>query len=88
MLKVGSASGFRQWYYDRLVAWRHFVPVAADMADLADKLAWLRAHDAEARAIGEAGRELAMAMTVESETVAAHGAFRLALEGGTSASAA
>ena len=52
------------------------------MADLADKLAWLRAHDAEARAIGEAGRALAMAMTVESETLAAQGAFRLALEAG------
>jgi hypothetical protein len=70
VLKVASEGGWRQWYYDRLVPWTHFVPVRADMADLAEKVAWLVAHDDEARRIGEAGRALAVGLTLEAETKA------------------
>ncbi len=67
VLKVASPEGFRQWYYDRLEPWRNFVPVAADMSDLVDKVRWLLAHDNEAREIGRRGRELADRMTYEAE---------------------
>jgi hypothetical protein len=67
VLKVASPQGFRQWYYDRLEAWVNFVPVATDMSDLIDKVKWLRDNDAAAAAIGRKGRELAYAMTLETE---------------------
>lgn len=67
VLKVDSAQGFRQWYYDRLVPWQNYVPVSATMQDLVPKLRWLMAHDDAARAIGERGRQLALSMTCESE---------------------
>jgi Glycosyl transferase family 90 len=37
VLKIASRGGFRQWYYDRLVPWHNFVPVAADLSDLVDR---------------------------------------------------
>jgi len=67
VIKVQSEHGFRQWYYDRLTPWRHYVPVNADMTDLVEKIAWCRAHDAECAAIAVNGQALARAMTVESE---------------------
>jgi hypothetical protein len=67
VLKVESAEGFRQWYYDRLIPWVNFVPVAPDMSDLVEKVEWLIAHDSEAQRIGAAGRALALSMTVDEE---------------------
>lgn len=67
VLKVTSAGGYRQWYYDRLVPWQTFVPVAVDMSDLVEKAMWLRSHDEDARAIGAAGRALAESMTYDVE---------------------
>jgi len=37
ILKVESRDGFRQWYYDRLLPWTHYVPVAADLSDFAPR---------------------------------------------------
>lgn len=68
ILKVRSAAGWRQWYYDRLQPWVHFVPVEADMSDLIEKVRWLRSHDDAAAEIGRQGRELALSMTLEAET--------------------
>ncbi len=67
VLKVASRYGYRQWYYDRLVAWENFVPVATDMSDLVEKVTWLIQHDAEAQRIGAAGRKLALSMSVPKE---------------------
>ncbi|MBN9561921.1 MAG: class I SAM-dependent methyltransferase [Alphaproteobacteria bacterium] len=71
VLKVASPRGYRQWYYDRLVPWRNYVPVAPDMSDLVEKIEWLRADDQRARAIGEAGRALAESLTYDAELDAA-----------------
>lgn len=68
VLKVGSADGYRQWWYDRLVPWEHFVPVASDMSDLAEKIDWVRANDREAADIARRGQALAQTMTLASET--------------------
>jgi hypothetical protein len=59
VLKVASPLGYQQWYYDRLKPWTNFIPVDTDMADLVEKVIWLRDHDDAARKIGEAGRALA-----------------------------
>jgi hypothetical protein len=67
VLKVESEQGYRQWYYDRLEPWVNYVPVRADMADIEEKIAWCRSHDAECRRIAEAGKSLAQSMTVETE---------------------
>ena len=67
VLKVASPSGFRQWYYDDLLPWENYIPVAADLSDLVDKIAWLREHDEAAQRIGANGRTLAMRMTVDRE---------------------
>jgi hypothetical protein len=72
VLKVASPRGFRQWYYDRLEPLVNFVPVGADMSDLFEKIEWLKSHDAEARAIGEQGRALAMSLDYESELLRSH----------------
>lgn len=68
IIKVDSQEGYRQWYYDRIRPWEHFVPVRSDMSDLIEKIEWARSHDAEARAIAENGRAFARSMTFESET--------------------
>ncbi len=68
VLKVDSQFGFRQWYYDALVPFEHYVPVQADLSDLAEKVDWVRSHDREAREIAEHGQAFARALTFESET--------------------
>ena len=82
VIKVASSGGFRQWYYDRLEPFLNFVPVAADMSDLVEKAEWLLSHDREARAIGEAGRALAMSMSYESEFAASTAVVAAALARG------
>lgn len=67
VLKVDSQKGFRQWYYDRLVPWLNYVPVRADLADLDDAIAFVLENDDRAREIGEAGRRLALSLTLEAE---------------------
>lgn len=67
VIKIESALGFSQWYYDRLVPWKNFVPVSADLEDLGSRLEWLGSHDQQAREIGAAGRRLALSMTLEAE---------------------
>ncbi|MHA6690352.1 glycosyl transferase family 90 [Devosia sp. A449] len=71
VLKVASADGYRQWWYDRLLPWQHFVPVRADMTDLLEKIDWVRSHDREAQAIAARGQQLARSMTLQAETAIA-----------------
>jgi hypothetical protein len=71
VLKVDSRYGFRQWYYDRLVPWEHYVPVKADCSDLAEQVSWVRDHDREASEIAANGRAIARTLTFESERAVA-----------------
>jgi hypothetical protein len=79
VLKVASPFGFRQWFYDRLTPWVNYVPVSSDMSDLIEHVRWLAAHDAAARLIGEAGRQLALSMDCEREIQASVGTICAAL---------
>ncbi len=67
VIKIGSRFGYRQWYYDDLHAWEHYVPVAADLTDLREKVAWCRSHDRECAEIAERGQAFAMGMTFDGE---------------------
>jgi len=67
VLKIASPGRHRQWYYDRLLPWHNFVPVNSDMADLVDKVSWLKAHDGEAKRIGAKGRALAYSLDYAAE---------------------
>jgi hypothetical protein len=69
VLKVASPLGYKQWYYDELAPWKHFVPVAADLSNLRERIAWCRANDDAARHIAAAGREFTLRRTPASETV-------------------
>lgn len=69
VLKVASPVGFKQWFYDEFVPWTHFVPVAADLSDVIEKVEWCRAHDQACREIAAAGQDFALRRTRESETV-------------------
>jgi hypothetical protein len=66
ILLVESRYGHRQWYYDRLHAWQHYVPVRADLRDLDRVATWVLENDEDARAIGEASRAFAEALTFEA----------------------
>ena len=71
VLKVDSPFGYYQWYYHKLRAWEHFVPIRADLSDLQEKLDWVRSNDAKAKEIAAAGQALARTLTFESECQAA-----------------
>ncbi len=78
VLKVESELGFRQWYYDRIKPFEHYLPIRADMSDLLEKIDWVRSHDSEARIIGENARRFAMSLDFEAgkrdavEIISAH----------------
>jgi hypothetical protein len=58
VLKVISER--KQWYYHRLQAWKHFVPIRPDLSDLNATLAWCQQHGPECESIAHAGEALAM----------------------------
>lgn len=67
VLKVESSRGLRQWFYNELVPWENYIPIASDLSDLVAKVQWLRKNQAYARQVGEAGRKLVLGMTYERE---------------------
>nr|WP_246504169.1 glycosyl transferase family 90 [Plastoroseomonas arctica] len=75
VLKIDSALGHRQWFYDRLIPFRNFVPVRADLSDLLGAAEWLRHNPIASQAIAARGAELAEAMSFEAEMAA--GAARI-----------
>lgn len=52
-------SPYHVWYQKGLRAWEHYVPIAADLSDLLQKIQWCRAHDAECKAMAVRGKALA-----------------------------
>ena len=67
VIKVASPFGYRQWYYDDLRPWEHFIPVAADLSDLLERVDWCRRHPDGCREIAARGQSLALAMTPQRE---------------------
>jgi Glycosyl transferase family 90 len=71
VLKIASPLGYRQWYYDELKAWTHYVPVKADLSDLKQQIAWCRANLDECRQIAGRGQNFAMARSYDTEVASA-----------------
>lgn len=67
VIKIESPFGFRQWYYDALLPWQHYVPVQADLSDLREKIDWCRAHDQQCSEIAAAGRDFAVHRDFDTE---------------------
>lgn len=63
VLKVDSP--FEQWYHDRLVPWRHYVPVSKDIKELKQVHEWLLHHDQAAREIALAGSDFIASVNLE-----------------------
>ena len=71
VLKVTSPLGYRQWYYDDLAPWTHYVPVKADLSDLVERIAWCRANPDACARIAASGQAFAMARDFDTEVAAA-----------------
>ncbi len=63
VLKVTSA--YEQWFYDRIEPWTHYIPVAEDLCDLDEKMAWCRENPEAAEAIAQAGQAFALSFTYD-----------------------
>jgi hypothetical protein len=66
VVKIDSPHGFRQWYYDRLKPWKHFIPVDGDFRELSAVAEWIRNNPVEAEEIAREGFALADSITFES----------------------
>ena len=69
VLKVGS--GWKQWYYDDLRPWEHYVPVKPDLSDLEERIAWCLDNDEGAQAIALAGLKYAQGLVFGTEMLKA-----------------
>lgn len=67
VLKVESEGKYKQWYYDRLIPWQHYVPVNRDLSDLHEKLDWLRDNDDKAKKLAKLGKDFAFDISFEKE---------------------
>ena len=65
VLKVESS--FEQWYYDRLHPWQHYVPIAADLSNLAERVQWCRDNDEHCQWIAANGIRLAATLRLHAE---------------------
>ncbi len=67
VFKVESEFGFRQWYYDRLIPWQHYIPIKKDLSDFLEKVDWAFSNDHQSQEIALAGSKFAFDMTYEAE---------------------
>ena len=73
LLLLGSVvlrheSTMNLWFEGMLEDGKDYMKVKYDFSDLAEKVEWLRSHDAEARAIAEAGQRKAEALLSNAGT--------------------
>ena len=65
VLKVDSP--FQQWFYPQLRAWEHYIPIAADLSNLAEALQWCRENDDHCKWIAANGARLAATLRLQAE---------------------
>lgn len=82
VLKVASPENYRQWYYDELKPWTHYVPVKPDLSDLTAQIDWCRANPEACERIAADGQAFAMARRYDTEVVAAVGRLLSAFRAG------
>jgi hypothetical protein len=69
IFKIASPFGYRQWFYDRLVAWENHIPVSADLSDLDDRIEWALSHTDQCAAMGRSIAALARKLTYETQLI-------------------
>jgi hypothetical protein len=74
VLKVESP--YEQWFYDDIVPWIHYVPVAADLSDLQQRIDWCRQNSTAAAAIAAAGQAYALGFSYDDALNLIRGALR------------
>lgn len=70
VIKIESPFGYKQWYYEEMEPFEHYVPAKADLSDLRDVIGWCMTNDRDAQRIALAGQLFAMRRNPESETFA------------------
>ncbi|KAF7306227.1 CAP10 domain-containing protein [Mycena indigotica] len=58
---------FQEYFNDWLRPYEHYIPVASDLSDLTEKLAWAKENEVEARMIQERGREMAERVVTDEQ---------------------
>ncbi|KAF7288995.1 CAP10 domain-containing protein [Mycena indigotica] len=58
---------FEEYFNEWLRPYEHYIPVAPDLSDLFEKLAWAKEHDAEARMIQERGKAVAGGIVTDGQ---------------------
>lgn len=48
------------YFYDELIAWKHYIPVKSDLSDLLEKIDWAKNHDLQAQKIAQNGRDFVL----------------------------
>lgn len=57
ILLVDSQYGWKMWFFDKLIAYTHYVPVKADLSDLIQQIQWCRENDDQCSQIADNARQ-------------------------------
>jgi hypothetical protein len=55
-----TKSNWKQWYYDDLIEWVHYVPIQSDFSDLPQKIEWCLQHEEECKEIVKNARDFVL----------------------------
>lgn len=72
---------WREYFWDRMRPMEHFIPVAADLSDLLDRVTWALEHPEETTAIGRAGQAFAQGHLARADAVRAWAEILTAVAG-------
>ncbi|KAJ7701083.1 hypothetical protein B0H17DRAFT_1045961 [Mycena rosella] len=67
LLTRAQTTIFAEYFNDWLRPFEHYIPVLPDLSDLVEKIEWAVAHDAEARAIQQAGQAVAERVLTDAQ---------------------
>ena len=48
---------YKEWYYDAMVPFVHYIPIALDFSDLCEKYQWIKSNPAAAQAMSDNARQ-------------------------------
>ncbi|MGF1532020.1 MAG: glycosyl transferase family 90 [Puniceicoccaceae bacterium] len=60
IFKIQSPGGYRQWYYDLLVPFVHYIPVKSDLSDLGERIDWALQNEDACIKISNQSRDLSL----------------------------
>ena len=60
---------WHEWFWDELVPWENFIPVARDLSDLVSRARWVKENPRQAVRIGRAGQQLTQRLLTRRSAV-------------------